>query len=145
MAPFEEIMSQMSFFQKKPLDSILQEYANLKEEDDCKRLNIQEARNGIIEKVRPWFQRMNPKSRDRTNRRNEKKDNFPKGLFIHSFQKLKSVFGHKSLEEEFEDYDFLTSPVYNLLFDKTGKIIITADDDGYFIFDFKIRLINFLI
>ena len=128
---FEELMSQWAFFNQKPLDSLLQEFSVLKQADDIKILNNKNLRNSIVEKVRPWIQKIDPSARGRRALRNNgKKDLFPKSLFIHSFQKLKSVFGHKSLEEEFEDYDFLTSPVYNLLFDKSGKIIITADDDG---------------
>ena len=128
---FEELMTQWAFFNQKPLDSLLQEYSVLKQADDLKILSNRTLRSSIVEKVRPWVQRVDPMSRGRRNGRgNAKKDLFPRSLFINSFQKLKSVFGHKSLEEEFEDYDFLTSPVYNLLFDKTGKIIITADDDG---------------
>ena len=65
---------------------------------------------------------------------------------------MKSVFGHASKEGNQENEDdgstytniffiflLVTSPVYNLLYDKTGNFIISAADDG-FIFQFILIL-----
>ena len=131
----EEILRQWRFFNGEDLELMLGNYEKMKENEAFKLNNITLMKDQVLNKIKPWFQPMRVKSQrlslNEGKNRNTKKDRFPKELFIHGFQKLKSVFGHKSLDDEFDDYDFLTSPVYNLLFDKTGKIIITADDDGY--------------
>lgn len=118
----DDLIRQWSFFNKQPLESLMSEHLHLKEAEAVKESIQKQLKEKLVEKVRPWFQK-----KERKKMKNER---FPKEIFVHHFQKLKNVFGHKSLDEDFEDYDYLTSPIYNLLYDKTGKIIVTADDDG---------------
>lgn len=123
-----DMMFQWRFFNKQNLENVLLEHNSLKERENLTLCPMQEARQTFTEKKKPWF---NPFQSKRNRMMGKAKtDRFPKEIFIHHFQKLKSIFGHKSMDEDYDDYAFMTSPVYNLLFDKTGKIIVTADDDG---------------
>lgn len=127
-ASCEDMMQQFQFFNKISLEKTLSEYTNLKERENFSVYQQVQTRSVLTEKIKPWFCPLRSKSRFS----NKKQEKFPKEIFIHNFQKMKSIFGHKSMEEEFDEYVCLASPVYNLLYDKTGKVIITADDDGFF-------------
>jgi len=67
---------------------------------------------------------------------------FPSEIFTHNWNKFKSIFGHSRRDPDpddpiskeegyFEINIFLDgSPVYNLTYDKHGKYVVSAADDG---------------
>jgi len=69
-------------------------------------------------------------------------ENFPSELFTEYFGKLKTIFGHMKRDPDPEDplskktlkidvkVSLDGSPVYNLVYDKSGKYVVTAADDG---------------
>ena len=84
--------------------------------------------------------------RDRVRKQKKKpEDYFNKMIFTDDWMKFKTFFGHKKLDVDPEEnistitslirdlyYNFalVTSPVYNVLYDKSGRYIITGGNDG---------------
>jgi len=100
------------------------------------RMHNKQEVNTLIAEVQQKFNVIDYKSRRKQlkRRRNSKRGyvprmDYPVEIFTNYWNKYKSMFGHARKEQDPDD-PINGSPVYNLMYDKSGRQVISAADDG---------------